>query len=328
MLKSRPGTICAVQNATCSVSAKKLSGLRFSTIRPMGVSGTSSSGTIFVASSTSKLNFSASLLREHLHGELPLRISAGLDRLPQIAAVEIRVCARDLHGFVPRERVRARCRRPVELHEPRLALRVHEPKRVHAEPLHHAIAARNRPIGHDPHQHVSRLRHQRHEIPECVVRRRRLRHGVMRLGFDGMDQVGKLHRVLDEEHGDVVAHEVPIALVRVELDCEAAHVARCIRRPSLAGDRREPYEHRRAFSGFGEQRRTRQVRERLVTFEVTVRSRAARVDDPLRDALVVEVRDLLAQDEVFEQRRAAQPRFQRILVVADRDALIRRERTA
>ncbi|MNT86363.1 hypothetical protein D3C72_2266390 [compost metagenome] len=58
-VKSRPGTICAAQKATCSVSAKKLSGLRSSTIRPMGTTGTSSSGTILVASSTSKLKPSA-----------------------------------------------------------------------------------------------------------------------------------------------------------------------------------------------------------------------------------------------------------------------------
>ena len=59
LVKSMPGTTCAVQNATCSVSAKKLSGLRLSTMRPIGVTGTSSSGTILVASSTSKLNFCA-----------------------------------------------------------------------------------------------------------------------------------------------------------------------------------------------------------------------------------------------------------------------------
>ena len=46
--KSMPGTMCAVQKATCSVSAKKLSGLRLSTMRPTGITGTSSSGTILV----------------------------------------------------------------------------------------------------------------------------------------------------------------------------------------------------------------------------------------------------------------------------------------
>src|SRR6185369_11678638 len=50
---------CATQNATCSVSAKKLSGFRFSTNRPTGTIGTSSSGTILVASSTSKVKLSA-----------------------------------------------------------------------------------------------------------------------------------------------------------------------------------------------------------------------------------------------------------------------------
>ena len=59
LVKSMPGTMCAVQKATCSVSAKKLSGLRLSTSLPTGVIGTSSSGTILVASSTSKLNRSA-----------------------------------------------------------------------------------------------------------------------------------------------------------------------------------------------------------------------------------------------------------------------------
>ena len=48
--------------------------------------------------------------------------------------------------------------------------------------------------------------------------------------------------------------------------------------------------------------------------------------DALGDALVVEVGDLLAQDEVFEQRRPAQPGLERVLVVGDRHALVGRQR--
>ena len=59
LVKSMPGTTFWVQNATCSVSAKKLSTTRSSTIRPIGVTGTSSSGMILVASKTSKSNSSA-----------------------------------------------------------------------------------------------------------------------------------------------------------------------------------------------------------------------------------------------------------------------------
>ena len=52
------------------------------------------------------------------------------------------------------------------------------------------------------------------------------------------------------------------------------------------------------------------------------------MDDALGDALVVEVGDLLAQDEVLEQRRPAQAGLQRILVVGDRHALVGRQMTA
>ena len=140
---------------------------------------------------------------------------------------------------------------------------VDEPERVHAEALHHAVAARDRAVGHHPHQHVRRLGHQRDEVPERVVRGRRLRHGVVRLGLDRVDQVGKLHRVLDEEHRDVVADQVPVAFVGVELDREAAHVARRVGRAALADHGREAHEHRRALAGFGEERRARVLRQRL-----------------------------------------------------------------
>ena len=49
--------------------------------------------------------------------------------------------------------------------------------------------------------------------------------------------------------------------------------------------------------------------------------------DALGNALVIEMRDLLAQDEVFEQRGTAQAGLEGILVVRDRHALVRRERT-
>ena len=50
--------------------------------------------------------------------------------------------------------------------------------------------------------------------------------------------------------------------------------------------------------------------------------------DALGNALVVKVRDLLAQHKVFEQHRAAQAQFERILVVGNRHALIGGERAA
>jgi hypothetical protein len=39
--------------------------------------------------------------------------------------------------------------------------------------------------------------------------------------------------------------------------------------------------------------------------------------DPLRDALRVEMRDFLAQMEIFQDRRPPVARFQRILIIID-----------
>ena len=65
---------------------------------------------------------------------------------------------------------------------------------------------------------------QRHEVPERVVGGLRLRDLAIGLGLRRVDHVGELDAVLDEEHGHVVADEVEVALLRVELRGEAAHV--------------------------------------------------------------------------------------------------------
>jgi hypothetical protein len=49
------------------------------------------------------------------------------------------------------------------------------------------------------------------------------------------------------------------------------------------------------------------------------------VDDALGDALMIEMEDLLAQNEILQQRRAARARLEAVLVVADRYAMIGRK---
>ena len=55
-----------------------------------------------------------------------------------------------------------------------------------------------------------------------------LRIGSVSFHLHGMDEVWKLHRVLYEEHGDIVAHQVPIALLGIELHRKAADITRCV----------------------------------------------------------------------------------------------------
>ena len=179
-----------------------------------------------------------------------------------------------------------------------------------------------RPVGHDPHDHVHALGRERDEVPEVVVGGLRLREVAVRLGLDGVDQVGELDRVLDEEDRDVVADEVPVALLGVELDGEAADVAGEVGRALAAGDGREADEDRGLLALALEEVGPGDVGERLVVLEVAVGAVAAGVDDPLGDALVVEVEDLLAEVEVFQERRAARADPERVLVVGDGDALL------
>ena len=65
-----------------------------------------------------------------------------------------------------------------------------------------------------------------------------------------------------------------------------------------------------------------------VALEHAVRGGAAGVDDPLGDALVVEVGDLLPEDEVLQQGGTPQAGLERVLVVGDRLPEVRREPAA
>jgi len=86
------------------------------------------------------------VLGKYLNAQLPLGKCAGLDRLPEISTMEVGVRAGNLHRFVPDQRVRACDRVPMELHEARLSIRVHEAKRMDTKSLHHSKAARDGPV--------------------------------------------------------------------------------------------------------------------------------------------------------------------------------------
>ena len=261
-------------------------------------------------------------LGDDLQAELPFRKRARLDGLPEIAAMKVGILAGDLDRLVPEQGVDAQEGLPVELDEARGALGVHQLEGVDAEALHHPEAPRDGAVGHRPHDHVHGLGHQRHEVPERVVRGGGLRDLVVRLRLDRVDEVRELHRVLDEEDRDIVPDEVEIALVGVELDREAAHVAREIARAPGARHRREAHEHRGSPRRILQECGLRVAGERLVDLEVAVGRRAPGVHHALGNALVVEVGDLLPEDEVFQERRAAGCDLEGVLVVVDPQALV------
>jgi hypothetical protein len=152
---------------------------------------------------------------------------------------------------------------------------------------------------------------------------RRPAEASVRLHLHRSGRGRELDRVLDEEDRDVVADEVPVAFVGVELDREAAHVARRVHRAGAARDGGEADENRASLALLWNSGPVSSGS--LSSLEERRARRAARVHDPLRNSLVIEVEDLLAQDEVFEQRRAAVAGAQGILVVSDGVTVVGRQ---
>src|ERR1039457_2803820 len=72
---------------------------------------------------------------------------------------------------------------------------------------------------------------------------RRLRKAAIGFHLDGMDEVGEFDGVLDEENRDVIADQVPIALLGVKLDGKSAYVTRRIDRTRTACDSRYTSKH-------------------------------------------------------------------------------------
>ena len=117
------GTFC-VMNATCSVSAKKLSGMRSSTSRPTGIGRQQLLGNELGRIEHVEVEAVGELLVEQLQAAAPTPgKSPRLDRVPQVAAMEVGIGAVDLDRLVPDHRLQAELRLPVELDEGRFVLR-------------------------------------------------------------------------------------------------------------------------------------------------------------------------------------------------------------
>src|SRR3954471_28682 len=141
-----------------------------------------------------------------------------------------------------------------------------------------------------------------------------------------MDDVRKLDGVADEEDGEVVAHEVPVAVLGVELHREAARITGDLGGVAAADDGREADGERGLLAGLLEQLGAgvggcRFVADLPGGLEFAVAHEAAGVHHALGDALAVEVGDLLEELIVLQRSRAAAADGALGLVVGDRMAL-------
>jgi hypothetical protein len=130
------------------------------------------------------------------------------------------------------------------------------------------------------------------KVPEVVVGCLGLGNLVVRLGLAGVDDVGELDGILDEENGDVVGDNVPVALLRVELDGEPAHITDRVGTAAAAEDGREADEDGCLARRVGEDRGACDVFGALEEGEGAERAAPAGVDNALWNALMVEAVNL------------------------------------
>lgn len=194
--------------------------------------------------------------------------------------------------------------------------------RVDAEALHVAVVGRDAARAEEVDQHVHGLRGLRHEVEDPG----RLLLVRDRVGLEGVDHVGELDGVPDEEDPQVVADEVPVAVLGVELHREPARVPRRLGRVPPPDHRREPHGHIGPLPRLLEELGPRVPADRLVAplpvrLEVPEGRHPTRVHHPLRDPLPVEVADLLEELVVLQRGGPPGPHRPLIPVVVDGMAL-------
>ena len=110
---------------------------------------------------------------------------------------------------------------------------------VGAVAVHVSVAVGGASVGHEDGELVDRLGSQGEEVPEHV--------GALEVGLGvtllGVDEVGELRGVSDEEDWGVVAGHVPVAFLGVELAGETSGISLGVGGTLLASDGRETQEH-------------------------------------------------------------------------------------
>jgi len=174
-----------------------------------------------------------------LDTEFPGWISALLNCVPEVAAMEVGVVSCELQSFIPDQRVHAEGWSPVELHERADAFGIGKGESVDTKALHHTERARDSSIAHRPHEHMGRLGMQILEIPEVVMGALGLRDLRVGLGLTGVNNVWEFYGVLDEENWNIISDEIPVSFLSVEFGCKPAHISNSIGAAATSKDSRE-----------------------------------------------------------------------------------------
>jgi len=233
--------------------------------------------------------------RHDLHLEGPGRVVAVLDVLVEVTTVVFGVGAGQAVSFCLGEVANALVGLEVVLHPETLTFGVNPLVGVGGEAVHFTVGGGQTAVTEQPGYLVCRFRGEGPEVPAHLEG---LEVGV-RGALLGVNEVGELDGITDEEHGGVVAHHVVVALFGVELEGETAWVALRVGGAFFAGDGGEAGEDGGLLAGLEEVGGG--VGGNVFRyFKDTECTGAFSVDDALWGAFAVEVGEFVNESHVVE----------------------------
>ncbi len=119
-----------------------------------------------------------------------------------------------------------------------------------------------------------------------------LRDFVIRLWLDRMDKIRELNRLLDEEDGDVVANNAPVAFFGVEFGGETSNVSDGVCASSAALHSGEANKGRCSAGRVGQHASGGDILKTLEKLELAMSTSPSSMDDTFRNTLVVETMNL------------------------------------
>jgi len=235
-------------------------------------------------------------LRHHLNEHGPPWEVSLFNAPEQIALMAFPVLTYEGLGFLVGQILDALLRLQVKLDPVSLVLSVDEAERVAAKAVHVPVGTRNAPVAHDDGDLVQCLGQGSPEVP-VVAGAAQVGTGV---ALDSVVEVGELEGIAQEEDGRVVAHQVPVSLLGIELDGKAADIALGIRRASLAGHGGETGEEIGLLSHFGEDLCLGVAGDVMGDCKGTVGPGSLGVHAPLGDDLPVEVSEFFQEPDILQ----------------------------
>eukprot|EP00126_Sphaerothecum_destruens_P012817 Sdes_comp21944_c0_seq1m20487 len=248
----------------------------------------------------------------HLHTKPPLRILATCYRLKQILGGGIRIGARQFCRSFRIQTLDPLLGLEMKLDKVALPLVIHHPERVAAIPIHEPVPLGDPAIRVENRDLVHGFGDQAEKVPHHVgVAQVGLRVALLRV-----DKVREFYGVSDEEYRRVVAHQIPIPLLRVELHGESTWIPLRIRTAFFAPHRGKPHKNRRLAPNLLQKIRLANVRNTLRHLKVPKGTRPFGVHHALRNPLPVKMRQLVNQVKVLQHDGPVSARCERVLVIS------------